>query len=507
MQKKKENEMKMMLLLLLLALLGLVNAFINSNLLLKNRAVKNIHVKSSVSNAEDDIGTVTKKLDKEFVGVALPAFVALAADPLASLVDAIFVGRLGAVEQAGMGIAISAQYSIAKLYNDPLLKTSTSLVAGKSGDELTANVATAMSTAAFIGLMQCLLFLFASGPIMNFMGVKVISDMRKPALDYLKWRSFGIPAATILLVSNSIFRGRGDTKTPLYCTVLGTLVNIILDPILIFTCNMGCAGAGAATAISQWVTALPLVYLLNRSIPFIQFNSRSSSNKKSVLKQAIDSYYKAGGLLLLRTIAKISAYTITSKAAAKLGAIPMAAYSLTFNLGFATSHLCESVSIAVQALLAREMPLTTPMKKIKAGHVMKRGLLLGFLVSSGLTITTLKNTDKVLAGMTTSLEVRQAAQAIMPIVLITQIFKGLAYSTGGILLGGLDWVWSTASMTIAGIICTTLIHVLPPTLWNTWVALAVFMASQVTVSSIRFLSKTGPWEGVNLDFFKKKLSE
>ena len=490
----------MIYLLALLAFISITNAFITSTP--KNRNNKLIPIKSAINNA-DEISQVKKKLDKEFVGVALPAFVALAADPLASLVDAIFVGRLGAVEQAGMGIAISAQYSIAKLYNDPLLKTSTSLVAGKSGDELTANVATAMSTAAFIGLMQCLLFLFASGPIMNFMGVKVISDMRKPALDYLKWRSFGIPAATILLVSNSIFRGRGDTKTPLYCTVLGTLVNIILDPILIFTCNMGCAGAGAATAISQWVTALPLVYLLNKSIPFIQFNSREGGNKKSVLKQAIDSYYKAGGLLLIRTIAKISAYTITSKAAAKLGAIPMAAYSLTFNLGFATSQLCESVSIAVQALLAREMPLTTPMKKVKAGHVMKRALLLGFLVSSGLTITTLKNTDQVLAGMTTSLEVRQAAKAIMPIVLVTQIFKGLAYSTGGILLGGLDWVWSTASMTIAGIVCTTLIHVLPPSLWNTWVALAVFMAAQVTVSSARFLSKTGPWEGVNLDFFKK----
>ena len=91
------------------------------------------------------------RLDKEFIGVALPAFVALAADPLASIVDAMYVGRCGAIDQAGMGIAISAQYSVAKLYNDPLLKTSTSLVAGKSGDELSASVATAIVTAIIIG--------------------------------------------------------------------------------------------------------------------------------------------------------------------------------------------------------------------------------------------------------------------------------------------------------------------------------------------------------------------
>lgn len=44
---------------------------------------------------------------------------------------------------------------------------------------------------------------------------------------------------------------------------------------------------------------------------------------------------------MLRTIAKIAAYSYTASAAARLGAIPMAAYSLTFNLGFATSQLCE----------------------------------------------------------------------------------------------------------------------------------------------------------------------
>ena len=209
-----------------------------------------------------------KSLDKEFATVALPAFVSLAADPLASLVDAMYVGRLGASDQAGMGIAISAQFSIAKLYNDPLLKTSTSLVAGKSGEELSASVATAILTAVVIGIMQSLLFVTAAGPIMGVMGVGPSSEMYAPAVKYLKYRAMGVPAATVLLVSNGIFRGRGDTTTPLFCTALGNLVNIVLDPILIFKFGLGCAGAGAATSISQWVAAIPLLYLLNKSIPF-----------------------------------------------------------------------------------------------------------------------------------------------------------------------------------------------------------------------------------------------
>ena len=110
---------------------------------------------------------------------------------------------------------------------------------------------------------------------------------------------------------------------------------------------MGCAGAGAATAISQWCTIFPLLYLLNKSIP-IELNGGSQ-----FLKDAAVSYFNAGALIFLRTVSKIGAYSYTAAAAARLGPIPMAAYSLTFNLGFATSQLCEvklSLKIAFESL-------------------------------------------------------------------------------------------------------------------------------------------------------------
>eukprot|EP00981_Chlorochromonas_danica_P016178 scaffold15944_cov248-Ochromonas_danica.AAC.12 len=405
----------------------------------------------------------------------------------------MYVGRLGAVDQAAMGIAISSQYSIAKLYNDPLLKTSTSLVAGKSGDDLEASVATAITTAMLIGLVQAFLFLVVSEPILKMMGVMMGSEMLGPAIDYLKWRGLGIPAATLLLVTNSIFRGRGDTKTPLYCTIIGNIVNIILDPILIFYFRMGCAGAGAATAFSQWVTAIPLLYFLNKSIPI-----RIIGRDFEFFKGAIQSYLQAGGLIFIRTVAKVSAYAVTSRAAARLGTIPMAAYSLTFNLGFATSQLCESVSIAAQALLARDHPFDTKTKKKAAAHVMRLALYLGILISSGLSITTIIHQDAVIGQMSKSAEVVAAAKAIMPMVLGTQLLKGLAYSTGGIILGGLDWLWSSISVQAAALACVSLTFILKPSLNNIWVALAAFMGTQVLISLVRFLSQSGPWKGINI---------
>jgi hypothetical protein len=64
-------------------------------------------------------------------------------------------------------------------------------------------------------------------------------------------------------------------------------------------------------------------------------------------------------------------------------------------------------------------------------------------------------------------------------VLATQLFKGMSYSTGGILLGGLDWLHSTASMVAASIACIAVVRFMPLSLWNIWVALAAFMGTQV----------------------------
>jgi hypothetical protein len=54
-------------------------------------------------------------------------------------------------------------------------------------------------------------------------------------------------------------------------------------------------------------------------------------------------------------MSKLTEYSFST-----LGTVPMAAYSLTFNLGFATSQLCESISVAAQCLIARDIPLDSP---------------------------------------------------------------------------------------------------------------------------------------------------
>ena len=88
-----------------------------------------------ISESSNDIIIEEKKkqVTKDFLAIGVPAFIQLAAEPLASLVDTAYLGRLGPATLGGAGIAISAHYAVSKLYNDPLLRTSISLVASASG--------------------------------------------------------------------------------------------------------------------------------------------------------------------------------------------------------------------------------------------------------------------------------------------------------------------------------------------------------------------------------------
>ena len=126
-------------------------------------------------------------------------------------------------------------------------------------------------------------------------------------------------------------------------------------------------------------------------------------------------------------------------------------------------------------------------------------MLIGGGVASLLSLTTFLQRDSVLRGLTTNPAVRDASAAIFPAVLVTQMFKGLAYPTNGIIMGGLDWIFTMIAMWAANVVCIGMIKAFTvggntASLGQIWWALAAFMATQVVTSILRFQSKTGVWK-------------
>lgn len=474
-------------------------------------ALKSATSADSFSGDDEDIGRLKRKLTREGLAIALPALIQLAAEPLASIVDTAYLGRLGPEVLGGAGVAISAQYAVSKLYNDPLLRTSISLVASQDGKsrsnsketkeeakkELSVAVSSALLLAFCVGVIQLFVFTVLSSGIIRSMGLDATNPMWYSALSYLKVRALGTPAATLWLVTNGIFRGLGDTRTPLVYSLFFTALNAVLDPFFIFTLKFGASGAAAGTAIAQYVALVPLMMSLNRKVDIDIFDQIKELGK------SLKSYLEAGSYVLFRTMGKVLAYSVCARQAAMLGSVAAAAYNLTFQLGFATTQICEAVAVAVQTLLARELAdMTSHSPKVKAQcvqHCINSSILFGGGVASLLSLTTYLQRSSILAGMTTNLAVRQAADYIMPAVLACQICKGLAYPINGIIMGGLDWKFTMICMWVANFACVGLLKAFSMggvvvSLNKIWIALTVFMGTQCLTGVLRTISKTGVWK-------------
>lgn len=460
---------------------------------------------------DDEIKRTKNRLNNEFFTIAAPALIQLAAEPLASLVDSAYLGRLGPEVLGGAGVAISAQYAVSKLYNDPLLRTSISLVASQDGKarsnadsisevdakkDLSIAVSSALLLAFVVGVVQMVIYAtFASG-IINGMGVNSESTMWYSALSYLRMRAFGTPAATLWLVTNGIFRGLGDTKTPLIYSLMFTVLNAILDPLFIFNFGFGASGAALGTLIAQYTALVPLMMALNKKVNIDIFGQLKE------LKSTLTAYLEAGTLVLFRTVGKVLAYSVCARQTALMGPIAAAAYNLTFQLGFATTQICEAIAVAVQTLLAREIAddksRAAIVRQKAVRHLVNGSIFAGGFVASVLSMVTFFQRQSVMKGLTSNLAVQEAALAIFPAVLATQILKGLAYPVNGISMGGLDWKFTMIAMWIANFVCVGMIKfggVM--TLNKIWWALAAFMATQVICGILRVESKTGVWKLLN----------
>ncbi|CAH9105295.1 unnamed protein product [Cuscuta epithymum] len=167
-------------------------------------------------------------LVREILSVALPAALALASDPIASLIDTAFVGHLGSIELAAVGVSASVFNLVSKLFNIPLLNVTTSFVAeeqallktdggaSQHGKIILPSISTSLALAAGLGLAEAIAVSVGSSFLMDTMGITADSPMRTPAEQFLTMRAFGAPAVVIALATQGTFRGFKDTKTPLY---------------------------------------------------------------------------------------------------------------------------------------------------------------------------------------------------------------------------------------------------------------------------------------------------
>ena len=134
---------------------------------------------------------------------------------------------------------------------------------GEKNDRLVSRtVHTSISMSVIFGLAAATVGFFCSRPLLRLMGAE--DSLLELATLYTKVYFLGVPFISVSNYAISVFRAKGDTRTPLYVLALTGLLNVALNLFFVLVCNMSVEGVALATAISNLANAVVLVLLLTR---------------------------------------------------------------------------------------------------------------------------------------------------------------------------------------------------------------------------------------------------
>ena len=182
-----------------------------------------------------------------------------------SLTDMAWLGRLGSPEVAAVGavgILVWLTSSLAMLTKvGAEVSIGQSIGAGKL-DEARTYASHTVTISLIIGLLFASgLFLFNDFIISFF---RLESDIAFMSCEYLCIISMSLPLVFMVLTFAGIYNGSGRSTIPFYLTGAGLVCNILLDPLFIFTFEMGTKGAAIATVISQLLVFVLFVWQMKR---------------------------------------------------------------------------------------------------------------------------------------------------------------------------------------------------------------------------------------------------
>lgn len=143
-------------------------------------------------------------------------------------------------------------------------------------------VANAFYLASGLAVALTLLTTMLCHPIL--VAMKTPEDIFQGAYSYIFVIFLGIPATFLYNLLSCIIRALGDSKTPVYFLAFSSLINIVLDYVLIAFTPLGVAGAAWATVISQGVSGVACLFYMKQKFPILTMEKEERTFDKEVCK-------------------------------------------------------------------------------------------------------------------------------------------------------------------------------------------------------------------------------
>ena len=225
-------------------------------------------------------------ISKALLAMGIPTMLGMMVNAIYNLVDAYFVGGLGTSQ---MG-AISVVYPLGQivvglglLFGNGSASYLSRLLGNREQEQANRVASTALYSSVAVGAVMIISSLIFLRPILRLLGA---TDSIMPyAMTYAAIYVVSCIFNVFNVTMNNIVTSEGAAKTTMFALMAGAVLNIGLDPVFIYTLDMGVAGAAIATAISQIVSTLIYLTFIFRKKSIYSFKIKNCTFTKEIMSE------------------------------------------------------------------------------------------------------------------------------------------------------------------------------------------------------------------------------
>ena len=276
------------------------------------------------SNNKDRLNQFISNPYKALWTLSIPMMLGMSVQAIYMLIDTAFIGHwVGGSALAGLGLIFPPMFIIMGI-TFGLGSGATTVIAQSIGEKNKVKADNAAEHIILLGIVISLFFIFSGilfgKSLLEFQGSDPI--VIKHASDYFYTMLYGVFFMVLSIFFRSILSGEGDNLLPMKVLGLGTLINIILDPIFIYYYQI--KGAAIATVISQITVFVVFCYLmLFKNHNYISMNLKNFNFNINIFKQILNLGIPASlsmvtmscGLFIFNAILNITPYSSNAIAA------------------------------------------------------------------------------------------------------------------------------------------------------------------------------------------------
>jgi putative MATE family efflux protein len=294
-------------------------------------------MKNNAEKQQDKFAMMTTKpVERLVCKLAIPTMISMLITAFYNMADTYFVSRIGTSATGAVGIVFSMMAIIQAmgfLFGHGSGNYISRKLGEKKAEEAQEMAATGFYSSIIAGTIVGLLGIIFINPLGKALGAT--PTILPYAMEYLRYILIGTPFVMASFVLNNQLRFQGNAAYGMIGICSGAILNIILDPILIFVCGLGIAGAAIATSFSQFLSMCVLYIICNKK-GIVKIKLKKFKPKwqiyKEIFKGGLPSLFRQG-------IASVAAICL-NRFAGIYGDAAIAAMSIVSRVGmFATSAL------------------------------------------------------------------------------------------------------------------------------------------------------------------------